>query len=513
MTISSDRKSALVRPSEPRAYSSGFVRVNGIKLRAYMFAVFAIWFSSIDVRGDESLRAESSKALQRAVEFFSNQVASHGGYVYRYSADLSKREGEGKTDRETVWVQPPGTPAVGLAYVEAFERTQNQYLLDAAIATARCLVQGQLRSGGWAASIEFGEEGRQKNAYRVDPERKKMGSNWTTFDDNKTQSALTFLIRIDQALGFRDEPIHSATLFALDSVLKAQYPNGAWPQGYQEFPDAAKYPVLSASYPAEWPRKYPGLKYQLYYTFNDDAIADTIDMLFLASRTYQDPKYRDAALRAGDFILRAQMPEPQPAWAQQYDFQMQPVWARKFEPPAISGGESQGILRILFRLYVETGDRKFLQPVAAALAYLKRSQLPSNQLARFYELKTNKPLYFTKQYELTYDDKDVPTHYGFKVSSKVDAIEREYQRLEKASSKELASLRDAAARGRSRSAPSDNEIRSVIAAMDERGAWVEMGRLRYQGDSDDTRQVIETSTFIRNIGLLSRYVGASQNKK
>ena len=38
------------------------------------------------------------------------------------------------------------------------------------------------------------------------------------------------------------------------------------------------------------------------------------------------------AERAGDFILAAQMPEPQPAWAQQYDAAMHPAWARKFEP-------------------------------------------------------------------------------------------------------------------------------------------------------------------------------------
>ncbi len=481
----------------------------------FLAAILAIDFLGLlqFTLADEPLRDESSRALQRSVDFFRTKVAAHGGYVYRYSADLSKREGEGKTGLDTVWVQPPGTPAVGLAYVEAFERTQEKYLLDAARAAGECLIQGQLRSGGWSSSIEFGEEGRKKNAYRVDPERKKVGSNWTTFDDNKSQSALTFLMQLDRALEFRDARVHAATLFALDSVLKAQFPNGAWPQGYQEFPDPAKYPVKSASYPPDWVRKHPGAKYQLYYTFNDNAIADTIDMLFRATRVYQDPKYRDAAIKAGGFILLAQMPEPQPAWAQQYDFEMRPVWARKFEPPAISGGESQGVLRILHRLYVETGDRKFLAPVPVALAYLRRSQLPNGRLARFYELQTNKPLYFTKQYELTYDDSDLPTHYAFKVSANLDAIAREYERLEKVTAKELESLRQLARQTPARSAPPDSQIRAVIAAMDERGAWVEEGRLSHHGDSDDTQQVIETRTFIRNITLLSRYVGASQSKE
>ncbi len=92
---------------------------------------------------------------------------------------------------------------------------------------------------------------------------------------------------------------------------------------------------------------------------------------------------------------------------------MQPAWARKFEPPSVTGGESQGVMRILLRLYAETGDKKYLEPIPRALDYLRRSRLSDGRLARFYELKTNKPLYFTKQYELTYSDADMPTHYGF----------------------------------------------------------------------------------------------------
>jgi hypothetical protein len=49
---------------------------------------------------------EAAGALRRAVEFYRTKVAAHGGYVYRYAADLSKREGEGKTGPDTVWVQP-----------------------------------------------------------------------------------------------------------------------------------------------------------------------------------------------------------------------------------------------------------------------------------------------------------------------------------------------------------------------------------------------------------------------
>ena len=126
-------------------------------------------------------------------------------------------------------------------------------------------------------------------------------------------------------------------------------------------------------------------------------------------------------------------------------------------------------------------------------------------------MRSNKPLYFTKQYALTYDDSDVPTHYAFKVSANLDGIAREYERLRKASPTELETLRQSAARKSNGSAPADRQVRAVIDSLDERGAWVEEGRLRYHGDSDDTRRVIQTTTFVRNINLLSRYLGAAKS--
>jgi hypothetical protein len=59
-----------------------------------------------------------------------------------------------------------------------------------------------------------------------------------------------------------------------------------------------------------------------------------------------------------------------------------------------------------------------LEPVPRAIAYLKRSRLPDGRLARFYELRTNRPLYFTKDYKLTFSDADVPTHYAFKSTTR-----------------------------------------------------------------------------------------------
>ena len=59
------------------------------------------------------------------------------------------------------------------------------------------------------------------------------------------------------------------------------------------------------------------------------------------------------------------------------------------------------------KIYRVTGDKKYLEPIPRALAYLKKSRLPDGRLARYYELKTNRPLYMTRdgdEYSLTYDD-------------------------------------------------------------------------------------------------------------
>lgn len=455
----------------------------------------------------DALPDQAASTLKRAVEFYHGKVAVHGGYVYRYSDDLAKREGEGKVETEKVWVQPPGTPSVGMAYLEAYELLGEEYLLKAARDAAECLIQGQLRTGGWRESIEFEPAERKKFAYRIEKARERQ-NNHTTFDDDKTQSAMRLLMRLDQVLKFKVEKLHEASLFALDSVVKAQFPNGGWGQGYDEFPDSAKYPVKPASYPESWSRTYPGGKYWYFYTLNDNAMADTIDALLMAEKIYQQPKYRDAAIKGGEFLILAQMPEPQPAWAQQYDWDMHPCWARKFEPASITGGESQGAIRILLRLYVETGDRKFLVPIPKALDYLERSRLKNGQMARFYELKTNKPLYFTKTYELTYDDSDMPTHYGFKLDGKLDQLRREYDTVAELSDKGLADRRDPKPSRPKSSSSLEAQVKKLIESLDDRGAWVDDGQLRYHGKGDPTRRIIDSQTFIKNVGTLSRYLAA-----
>lgn len=475
--------------------------------------------------GEPPTVEEASQAMRKAASFFHNQVASQGGYVWRYSSDLVHRQGEGVASPNTIWVQPPGTPAVGDAFLEAYRVTKDQAYLKAAQVTGQALVSGQLRSGGWYYRVEFDPAQRREFLYRTDVgdadrtrddgiggwdvwRERKFKGNQTVLDDETTSGALAFLMRLDRDLEMRDEKVHDAAQYALASVTAAQYPIGAWSHNYDRFPNqtpsSEHYPVLAASYPEEWSRTWDK-KFEGCYEINDQITADMIRTLLLAHDVYQEPKYLEAAKRGGSFLILAQLPDPQPAWAQQYNRHMHPVWERPFEPPAITGFESQDVLRVLLTLYAATGDSLFLQPVPKALEYLRACVLPDGNLARFYELKTNKPLYFTQDYKLTYDGSNVPDHYGFKFPSELDEIERDYRRL----------LGEEINSGESSTSPTPELIeqtRSIIDSQDQRGAWTQPGWVRNaEGRKvvpDDG--VIESATFVANMKTLARFIEASR---
>ena len=490
-------------------------------------------------------RDETVAAMHRSVTFYRTKVAVHGSYGYRISADLTRREGEQLFTPTQGWIESPGSAAVGLAYLEAFQLTREPFLIEAAVETGMALVNGQLLSGGWCEYIEFDPAKRKRFSYRVDapatgaftmkiaaqqPERSgflpydrpfdhemngreeppaDVPINITTFDDDKSQGSLRFLMLLDRELKFAHAGIHAAVRYALDAFLAAQYPNGGWPQHLRDKIVPLQPPELQASYPESWSREHKWTGFSRYYTINDNTLRDLIRTMLLAHAIYGEKRFLEAAQRGGDFLLLAQMPEPQPAWAQQYNFAMQPAWARMFEPPAVSGGESQAVMTMLIDLALATGEARYLVPIPRALDYLRKSILSDGRLARFYELRTNRPLFMTRTYQLTYDGSDVPTHYSFFSRSQLDAIAERYA----GAKRQLAA--DTAHRGvmngheRTAAGPvTTREARAVIAGLDSRCAWVEQGMIRIDTKQRAEQQVIESRTFIRNLHTLAGYAAS-----
>jgi PelA/Pel-15E family pectate lyase len=444
------------------------------------------------------LREDALRTLKKAATYYHGKVASHGGYVYYYSLDLKERWGEGKASEDTLFVQPPGTPTVGMAYLRAYAATGDRFYLDAARDTARALVKGQLQSGGWTQVIHFGP------AKRVGKYRKSKGGSWnvSSLDDGQTQAALKMLMLTDRALECKDEEIHEAVTYGLNALLKAQFPNGGFPQVWMKPTEA--HPVVKARFPDyDWKTEGRVKNYWDYYTLNDNLASTVCDTLQTAQEVYKAKKYTKAIRKLGDFLLLAQMPDPQPGWCQQYNFEMFPMWARKFEPPAITGWESQDAMEALIEIARGTGDKKYLEPIPRALRYFEKSLLPDGQLARFYEFKTNKPLYMDARYQLTYDDSAAPRHYGWKQPARLKEIERKY--------KAVLAGHDLVRRPAVKAL--EEKARRIVGDLDKEGRWITTykgERLVGQPKFREGFLYLSSDVFSRNIETLSAYLEATR---
>lgn len=434
------------------------------------------------------------KGLTKAATFYHDKAASHGGYVYYYSTDLAQRWGEGKADADTIFVQPPSTPTVGLAFLRAFAATGDKAYLDAAREAAEALAYGQLQSGGWTQTIHFA------GGKRVGKYRSGKGGSWnaSSLDDGQTQAALRMLFEADRALGFKHATIHDAAKYGLDALLAAQFPNGAFPQVWTG--PVEKKPVVAAKFPSyDWKTEGRVNNYWDYYTLNDGLAGTVAATLTAAHEIYKDARCSAALARLGDFLILAQMPDPQPGWCQQYNYDMVPIWARKFEPPAITGWESQDAMETLIRIFRHTGDKKYLAPIPRALAYYKKCLLPDGRIARYYEFGSNKPLYMDAAYQLTHDDTAVPQHYGWKQNARFDVIEKMYQDAAAGRAPLLAKP----------APPADKDVSKILADLDAEGRWVStyageglVGQPKFASGF----QYISSEVFSRNVGILCDYL-------
>lgn len=424
---------------------------------------------------------DSAKAALRRATDYLTSISTEGGHLWWYSPDLKQRRGEEVATETQIWVQPPGTPAVGTAFLRAYQATKDEAHLRAALGAANALVRGQLESGGWSYVIEFDPKLRSQWAYHADavaaqPDFKSR-KNTTTFDDNNTQSAIAFLMTfLNVATNLPPEklkPIRAALDFGLTRMLDAQYPVGAWPQRFNgQTHDPAKHPIRPASIATNWLHEWPHADYGGFYTLNDNTQSDCIRTMLAAYRHTDDKRFLESAKRGGEFLIRAQLPEPQPAWAQQYNYDMQPAWARAFEPPSVCAGESGGVIRTLGRLYLETGDEKFLKPAPAFFAWLQRSQISSNRWARLYELETNKPIYGDRDGKIHYtlDEISAERRRGYSWQSSFDLPETIawYERMK---SEEREKTLAEEKRRTTPSRPKANAVSTILNQQEASGRW------------------------------------------
>ncbi|MCE5186952.1 MAG: pectate lyase [Planctomycetaceae bacterium] len=180
-----------------------------------------------------------------------------------------------------------------------------------------------------------------------------------TFDNEATTGEMRMLARGYTVLG--DERYKTAFLKGLDLILKAQYPNGGWPQYY---------PLRKG--------------YYTRITFNDQCMVRLMNMMdeVAKSDTYSfvDAKRRadaKAAFDKGvDCVLKCQIRVngKLKVWCAQHDeVDFSPRPARSYELASLSGGESAGILRLLMSL--DNPSPQVVQAIQAGVAWYKQSEI------------------------------------------------------------------------------------------------------------------------------------------
>jgi PelA/Pel-15E family pectate lyase len=454
---------------------------------------------------------EVRAAMRKAADFMENTVSNHGGFLWKYTADLNEQWGEIPARKTQIWVQDPGTIGVGELFLAAYRTTGDPEYLAYAKRTANALIWGQHPSGGWHYFIDFDMPGIRK--YYNDIASKCWG--WEeyyhyygncTFDDDVTSGAIRFLL--DVYMTTLDPEYRPPLIKSLDFVLASQYPNGGWPQRYP----------LSSEFPHE------GLAdYTSYYTFNDDVIQGNIRLLLDAWNALGNEEYWKAARRGMDFMIIAQLPSPQAGWGQQYNMEMKSAAARTYEPASVMPGQTVTCIRDLETYYTITGDRKYLRGIPDAIQWLENSVINTDSTkkythATFYEPGTNRPLYAHREgtsiengrYFIDYTF-GILKHYGLTLTVNIAAIKKEYDRVN-ALSPDQAMAEYRARKSATLRIPmiQSETVRKLIDSLDARGAWVtDISIPNYQDTINGAVRItkgIDTATFIRNMNTFLNYL-------
>lgn len=444
-----------------------------LNLALFFLFVFSVLNVSAQNKQELSVLAtEAEQSLKKGIAYMQT-LAIEGGYVYHYTLDGKEKWGEGKTDDRTIEVQPPGTPAVGMSFLKAYRITKNKDYLKAAEDAANALIKGQNDLGGWEHKIYF--------------DRPK--GDRVSFDDNQTQSAISFLMALDHEI---DRPeLTEAVDKALNMMLKSQLDNGGWPHQYP------------------WQGNYHD-----YATFNDQGINDCIRVMIEADSYYGREELKKSLQMVARFLMISQLPPPQPGWAQQYNEFLQPAWARTFEPPSVCPSASVHNINSLIDLYLHTGQRTLLEPIPDAIRWLKASQLSNGKWGRFLELGTNKPLYYDRgrirvesMQELSLERR---TGYGYEVdiSRAIDAAEKRFLQVSNKGKDNTKSNK-----------PSLIElaagVKDVIKSQDNQGRWVvhndkfrrEISVEKWNGEYR-VEDRISSALFNRNLEVLCDFLEA-----
>ena len=263
-----------------------------------------------------------------------------------------------------------------------------------------CILTWQSQHGDWPKNKDTTKK-------QFDGDSSKLKG---TFDNGATTGELRVLAKAFRVTG--DSRYQQAFFKGFDHILRAQYPNGGWPQ----------YFPLSD-------------KYHRHITFNDGSMIRILEFLrdtsastdFALLDENRHALAHHAFDRGVDCIVKCQVviDGAPTVWCAQHDeVTLAPADARSYELASLSGAESAGIVRFLMTLDNPSPD--VVRAVKGAVAWFESSRIDgyrynrsSNETnlikdpnarplwARFYELKSNRPFFCDRDGVVKYDIQEI----------------------------------------------------------------------------------------------------------
>jgi len=310
----------------------------------------------------------------------------------------------------------PAPPVSGKSEASMpLDRPSAWYASAEALRVADNIVSFQTPAGGWGKNQPRDQAPRQPGQAFVasnasvfaqagdfDAQHEREWSYVGTIDNDATLTEIRFLARVQAALPATASAVYrTAAIKGLQYLLSAQFPNGGWPQ--------------------VWPLQGG---YHDAITLNDDAMVGVASLLgdvaaALSPFDFVPPDLRSRAAlaqqRASRLLveLQVRVDGRRLLWAQQHDaLSLRPVSARNYEPPALSSSESASVLMYLMRLphpdadtvaavdaavqtlrELEIFDQVWDRPAGAAVRSLHRHPGARHLWARYYDVRTLKPVF------------------------------------------------------------------------------------------------------------------------
>ena len=257
-----------------------------------------------------------------------------------------------------------GSAYVAAQFAYAYELLNDYRYLDIALKTADFYVRAQSKEGAWLYLYKVGAGEISCGSHK--PEYK--------FQDSCQSHPLYLLAYVYRLTG--NKKYLKAMMKSGEYYLSAQNPDGSWSHHYDHIQKVGR---TCRGLPSGG-------------EINDRAMNDAIDVMTLMYHVTKDEKYLAALKKAAEFILKSQINNGKVCgWADQYDKDMKPTWARTFEPPSISREGTLYACEALVTLYRFSGDERFKTALLNTEKWFKKISI-NGKCFNNYDIETGRPI-------------------------------------------------------------------------------------------------------------------------